>query len=330
MGSNEMHCPECRKSNPVTINDDFWECRVCGLQLEQTEENRNPIWVNHEDPNGSGNNVIRKGEKMTGSKIDLKPNDLKGLSPEAIAQWWRIKKLDDRSIAKMLGTRVRREVRDTIRRTYLDLPQMQTLCIDLFDVGWPEPGTAPDVEPMWLAAHPHGRAASRVAVHLIACEKLGIRIDDKVSFAHEIFLEESNIPPSEAKESWRFTQKAMRMLRKNHRQIRGQDVVSTESLVATRMCLDNAIEVCPQLEKYRMHMLNGMKIWSNMNGRVLSVPKNYLSALAHLMIEKDGLNVNSNLITKVFGGSRQYLKHLDEGRIVVKLIDKPEGISKRD
>ena len=38
----------------------------------------------------------------------------------------------------------------------------------------------------------------------------------------------------------------------------------------------------------------------------------------------------SNLITKAFDGSRHYLKHLDEGRIVITLIGKPEGISKRD
>ncbi len=318
MGSNQMHCPECRKSNPVSINDEYWECNVCGLQLEQTDDNREQIWVNHEDPNGSGNNIIKKGNKMTGSTFTLHPNDLKGLSPESRARFYRMKLWDDRSVSKMLGTRVRRNVRDTIRETYRDMPQMQTLCIDLFDVGWPEPGTNSKVKPMWLAAHPHGRAASRVAVHLIASEILGIRIDDKISFTHEIFLEESDVPPNGAKEAWKFTQKAIRRLRTNYRQLRGKNAVSQDSLHGARICLDRAIELHPPLLAYRKTILNVIRAWGKINDRCLVVPRNYLSAITHLLIENDDEKVNSNLITKIFGGSRQYLKHLDEGKILIE------------
>ena len=204
MGSNQMYCPECRRSNHTIIIDDYWECSVCGLQIQEVEDQKEPTWVNHDDPNGSGSNIIRKGDKITGSTFSIRSNDLKGLSSEDRARFYRMKRWDDRSVSKMLGTRVRRNVRDKIREYYRELPQMQTLCIDLFDVGWPEPGTAPKVRPMWLAAHPHGRAASRVAVHFIAAEILGIRIDDKISFTHQIFLEESDVPPNGAKEAWNF------------------------------------------------------------------------------------------------------------------------------
>ena len=321
MGSNRMHCTECRRSNPTIINDEHWECSVCGLQLEQTEDNQNLSWVNHEDPNGAGRNTISKGSKMTGSTFTIYPNDLRGLSSEDRARFYRMKLWDDRSASKMLGTRVRRNVRDTIRKTYLDQNQMQTLCIDLFDVGWPEPGTAPKAKPMWSAAHPHGRAASRVAVHLIAAEILGIRIDDKISFTHQIFLEESDVPPDGAKEAWKFTQKAMRQLRKNYRIIRGKDAVHQDSVRKARMCLDQAIESHPPLDIHRKTILNAISIWGKINDRALAVPPNYLSAIAHLLIEKEGGKVNVNLITKAFDNSRQYLKHLDDARIILGKID---------
>ena len=330
MGSNRMHCTECRRSNPTIINDEHWECSVCGLQLEQTEDNQNLSWVNHEDPNGAGRNTISKGSKMTGSTFTIDPNDLRSLSSEDRARFYRMKRWDDRSASKMLGTRVRRNVRDTIRRTYLDQPQMQTLCIDLFDVGWPEPGTAPKAKPMWLAAHPHGRAASRVAVHLMAAEILAIRIDDKISFTHQIFLEESDVPPNGAKEAWKFTQKAMRQLRTNHRLIRGKNAVPQDSVRGARMCLDQAIEYHSPLLLHRKTILNAISAWGKVNDRVLVVPRNYLSVIAHLLIENDGEKVNSNLITKAFGGSRQYLKHLDEGRIILGSISASEVISQRD
>ena len=322
MGSNQMHCPECCRSNPTIINDEHWECSICGLQLEQTEDNQILGWSNHEDPNGAGRNTISKGSKMTGSTFTLHPNDLKGLSDEDRARFYRMKRWDDRSVSKMLGTRVRRNVRNTIRENYRDQPQMQTLCIDLFDVGWPEPGTAPKVRPMWLAAHPHGRAASRVAVHLIAAEILGIRIDDKISFTHQKFLEESDVPPNGAKEAWNFTRKAMRQLRTNYRHTRGKNAVPEDSLRGARMCLDRAIEFYPPLLKHRKTILNTIGAWGKINDRALVVPRNYLSAIAHLLIEKDGQKVNSNIITKAFGGSRQYLKHLNDGGIIVERICK--------
>ena len=254
---------------------------------------------------------------MTGSTFTLRPNDLKGLSAEDRARFYRMKRWDDRSVSKMLGTRVRRNVRDKIRETYRDMSQMQTLCIDLFDVGWPEPGANSEVKPMWLAAHPHGRAASRVAVHLMASEILGIRIDDKISFTHEMFLEESDVPPNGAKEAWKFTQKAMRQLRTNHRIMRGKDAVPQDSIRGARICLDQAIESHPPLLIYRKTILNAITTWGKINDRALVVPRNYLSAITHILIEKDGKKVNSNLITKVFGGSRHYLQHIDEAQIFV-------------